>query len=113
MSDYSIGKLIVAIEPLVNAGTRYLKTLELESQIRLKLMELEAQLMQMSQAVVDKEPKGLMKAPFGYCPECGEVGVGRSNKLTRCAQDHVHESEKFTVLQKPEHKQEPLRSSHD
>ena len=115
MDDYFIGELVKALKPLVASGTEYLKSLKKESQIQIRMMEreLDAQQAQIECLRTDKEPKGLMKAPFGYCPECGEVGVRRrinnisdSGYATQCAQGHVHDSKEFTVLQEPEHKKD-------
>lgn len=42
----------------------------------------------------ESEPKGTMKAPFGYCPDCGEVGVSRDlhNQQDGCKNGHLYPS---------------------
>jgi hypothetical protein len=106
VTDYAVDTILAVLRPMVSAGTTYLGSLIAESDLRIRLMEMEAQQMQATQEPTKKEPKGLMKAPFGYCPECGEPGEGRGTYITKCTQGHCYNSEEFTILQKPEHRKD-------
>ena len=86
-------------EKLLDAVVRCLDAKEKEIAARILLHSIEAQAMLASipPQVVDpsKKPnRGMMRAPFGYCPECGAEGIGRSKETgnDKCASGHYYQS---------------------
>ena len=49
----------------------------------------------------EQEPKGMMKAPYGFCPKCRSEGVHRTRKgIDTCARGHVYESKRAVSMSK-------------
>jgi hypothetical protein len=67
---------------------------------------LEAQLLMTQLEAEDPSPQepppdvGMMRAPFGYCPTCGAIGVNRerdASETTFCAEGHKYPGRLATI----------------
>jgi hypothetical protein len=95
---------------LAEAVINYLEAATKEIEVRTALMGIEYQesvaKQEQERETREKQEQGqgMMRAPYGYCPECGAIGVYRHRLTNRdkCANDHIYPSN--TAVLRPDKK---------
>lgn len=88
-ADNTFRDLVKVIIPYLEAATK-------ELEVRTALMGMEYREIVDKQEEQEKQEQGvgMMRAPFGYCPECGAIGVSRDRDGTDiCKSGHVYHSD--------------------
>ena len=92
------------VQGLVEAMVNYLLVSTKEIEVRTALMGIEYQEIVAKQEQEQKtgekqgQGQGMMQAPFGYCPKCGEAGTSRSRGgMDICKGGHSYSSKQAVL----------------